>query len=152
LIDRCWIQELWSPSINPKGAFFCEIAAVFDLLFDGPGGYPVEKDWWKKEVAGFQDQRDRYCGMCSMPVPLPQIKNDNPADTVSWENHKRLVKAGSDWKCNVLSGQLTREDIEKTLEEGKYAPWEYLGEKGIRDKDSCAKGGYAKERHLSPLA
>ena len=31
LIDDCWIQRYWSASITPKGAFFCEVAASFDM-------------------------------------------------------------------------------------------------------------------------
>ena len=61
LIDKCWLQTVWSPSITPKGAFFCEVAATFDMLFNGPGGYPIEPGWWKRTVPEFRDQRDRYC-------------------------------------------------------------------------------------------
>lgn len=152
LIRSCWVQKWWSPSINPKGAFFCEIAAVLDLLFDGPGGYPVEKDWWKREVADFQDQIDRYCGMCGMAIPYPCIKNDSPVDFVSKSNWKRLVEAGSTWNCQIIDEHLSREDIENRLKTEKYAPWEYLGEKGIRDETGLVTGGYIKERSLSPLA
>jgi hypothetical protein len=48
LIDKCWIQTLWSPSITPRGAFFCEVAGTIDNLFDGPGGFAVEPGWWKQ--------------------------------------------------------------------------------------------------------
>ena len=43
LIDKCWMQERWSGSINPKGAFFCEIAAALDVLFEGPGDIRLKK-------------------------------------------------------------------------------------------------------------
>jgi hypothetical protein len=45
LRDQCWVQNLWSAAVNPKGAFFCEVAAALDMLFDGPGGWPVEPGW-----------------------------------------------------------------------------------------------------------
>jgi hypothetical protein len=55
--DNCWWQRLLgSPSITPKGAFFCEVAAAMDMLFDGPGGWKIEKDWWKRGPEGFGDQ------------------------------------------------------------------------------------------------
>jgi len=46
-IDHCWLQNSWSASINPNGAFFCEIAAAMSILFeDQPTGWPVEPGWW----------------------------------------------------------------------------------------------------------
>ena len=38
LRDKCWVNQLWSAGITPKGAFFCEIAGTLDMLLDGPGG------------------------------------------------------------------------------------------------------------------
>jgi MoaA/NifB/PqqE/SkfB family radical SAM enzyme len=32
LIDACWVDQMWSASITPKGCFFCEIAAAQDIL------------------------------------------------------------------------------------------------------------------------
>ena len=69
LIDNCWIQEQWSASITPKGAFFCEVAASLDYLFDGPGGYSLEKDGGKTPEE-FQDQVKRYCTNCSGALPM----------------------------------------------------------------------------------
>jgi hypothetical protein len=46
LIDSCWAQKTWCPTVTTKGAFFCELAAGFDRMLDGPGGWPVEKGWW----------------------------------------------------------------------------------------------------------
>lgn len=72
LINNCWVQKSWCPTINHKGAFFCEVAAAMDIILDGPGGYPVEPDWWKKTPKDFKDQVSRYCHLCGMPVPLPR--------------------------------------------------------------------------------
>lgn len=70
LIDQCWVQEKWCPSISPKGAFFCEVACSLDMVLDGPGGWPTEKGWWKKAPGEFEDQIERYCDSCGMCVPL----------------------------------------------------------------------------------
>lgn len=70
LIDDCWVQRSWCPTISPKGAFFCEIAAAQDFLWDGPGGYEIEPNWWKRIPEQFKDQRDRYCPNCGMCVPM----------------------------------------------------------------------------------
>lgn len=156
LIDNCWLQKLWSPAINTKGAFFCEVAAVFDLLFEGPGGYEVEKGWWKKRVCDFRDQRDRYCRYCSIPVPLREVPNDAGKDYVSPANAERLLRAGSPWakrgKIELIERQFDREDIELFISTSKYAPWEYLGESETRDKKGRMKGGYTKRREHTVLS
>jgi len=155
LIDNCWLQKLWSPAITPKGGFFCEVAAVFDFLFDGPGGYDLDTRWWFKKTKEFQDQVERYCRFCSIAVPFPAIRNDLEIDYVSPGNLRRLQKAKSPWvlRSRVVSKEDTydRESINKIVEEG-YAPWEYLGEKGVRDKEGKYRGGFAAERKHSPLS
>ena len=55
LRDKCWVQNEWSASITPKGAFFCEIAAALDMLFDGPGGWKIEPGWWRRTPEEFGD-------------------------------------------------------------------------------------------------
>lgn len=101
LIDACPFQSHWSASITPKGAFFCEIAASLDWLFDGPGGYVVEPGWWKRRPQDFQDQVDRYCGMCSGALPAKAESDgrggrDGPTvECVSASNFVRLGIAGS---------------------------------------------------------
>lgn len=156
LLDNCWLQKLWSPAITPKGAFFCECAAVFDFLFDGPGGYPLDNGWWKKNPSDFQDQREKYCRYCSISVPFPTVATDCEVDYVSAKNLKRLREAGSPWinkgKVVVVDDEFTRKDIEKTLSAFEYAPWEYLGEKGIRSKNDKVGRGYARKRKHSPLS
>lgn len=151
LIDNCWVQKLWSPSINPNGAFFCEIAAVFDLLFGIGGGYSIEKDWWKRDVKEFMDQRGLYCGLCSMAIPYGHIPNNNRWEWVSAGNARRLEGINSPWadRLQVIDEKLTLDDIKGNLKD--YAPWEYLGKNGVRDKRGIAKGGYAKKRHHTPL-
>ena len=137
LIDKCWIQEQWSPSINPKGAFFCEVAAMLDLLFDGPGGYPIEPGWWKRDVADFRDQRDRYCRMCSMALPMRNLPNNLPFDFVSPGNAERLKQAGSPLalkgRLKIFRQQYTREITEKVRRLYNPMPWEYLGANEVRD-------------------
>lgn len=94
LIDNCWIQRQWSASITPKGAFFCEVAAAQDWLFDGPGGWPVEPGWWTREHFGIQVAE--YCGKCSAAVPMETYSDgrggrDGPTvDIVSEGNLERL--------------------------------------------------------------
>lgn len=67
LKDKCWVNQQWSSSITPKGCFFCEVAAALDMLYDGPGGLPIEPGWWKRDLADFKDQF-HWCELCGIPL------------------------------------------------------------------------------------
>jgi hypothetical protein len=94
LRDNCWIQNLWSASITPKGAFFCEVAAALDTLFDGPGGWKVEPGWWNRKPADFADQL-HWCEMCSAALPMPKRDANEEIDDVSPVWHEKLVQIES---------------------------------------------------------
>ena len=94
LRDNCWIQNLWSASITPKGAFFCEVAAALDTLFDGPGGWPIEPGWWKRKPADFADQL-HWCEMCSAALPMPKRDANEEIDDVSPVWAEKLVQIES---------------------------------------------------------
>jgi hypothetical protein len=80
--DRCWIQNLWSSAITPKGAFFCEVAAALDMLFDGPGGWPVEPGWWQRTPDQFGAQLD-WCELCGAALQTPRGRANEETDTAS---------------------------------------------------------------------
>lgn len=82
LRDRCWVQNLWSASITPKGAFFCEIAAAMDATLGGPGGWPIEPGWWKRKPEDFKEQLE-WCEMCSACLPMPSRDANDETDDVS---------------------------------------------------------------------
>lgn len=94
--DHCWVQESWSSAINPKGAWFCEIAAALSEMFDGPEGWKVEPGWWKRTPIEFQKQREWACSKCGAAMPIKRIRNSqDPRDDVSPGNLERLKKIGS---------------------------------------------------------
>ncbi|MCP4653001.1 MAG: radical SAM protein [Candidatus Omnitrophica bacterium] len=130
LIDKCWIQEKWSPSINPKGGFFCEVAAAMDILFEGPGGYPLEKGWWDKSPQQFQDQVERYCYRCSAALPMPPVFIKKGMDYVSCSNYKRLkdLKTPKFVKNRVecVEREYTKAQINDYAKD--WQPWLYLGD------------------------
>ena len=129
LIDNCPFQARWSAAITPKGAFFCEIAASQDYLFDGPGGYPIEPGWWKKTPEQFQDQVGEYCGKCSGALPMATLSDnrggrESPSvDVVSPKNLKRLLKAGSlralKGNIKVRTEKFTKEEIDAHIKTWK---------------------------------
>lgn len=134
LIDQCWVQDRWSASITPKGGFFCEVAAAMDILFEGPGGYPVEKGWWDKTPEQFYDQVERFCPRCSGALPLIPISNEG-FDLISPRNYEELKRLKSprvinNSKVYIVKTKYSKEQILKFRENWK--PWEYLGEDGIR--------------------
>lgn len=120
LIDNCWVQNRWSASITPKGAFFCEVAAAMDHVFDGPGGYLIEPGWWNKTPLEFADQVQRYCPKCSGAIPLERLSDQGKNDLISPGNAARLEKVGSPkfLKGNVVifNRKFTAQDLEKSRE------------------------------------
>jgi hypothetical protein len=127
LIDDCWIQRRWSASITPKGAFFCEVAAAQDHLFDGPGGYPIEKGWWKKDPEEFKDQVERYCPNCSAAIPMPRPSSHNEYDLISKSIAEKLERVKSPkylkGKTRIFDRKLSEEDI-KEYSKG-WTPWSH---------------------------
>ena len=94
LRNNCWIQNLWSATITPKGAFFCEVAGALDMLFDGPGGWPIESDWWKRTPDDFGQQL-KWCELCSAPLSVPRRRVDEKMNDVSKDNLERLIEIDS---------------------------------------------------------
>lgn len=114
LRDKCWIQSLWSASITPKGAFFCEVAAALDMLFNGPGGWPIESDWWKREPSEFGDQL-RWCELCSAPLPMPKRDANKEIDDASpvWCEMLKKIQSPKYQKGKVSLFDPTRYDPKK---------------------------------------
>jgi hypothetical protein len=94
-INECWVQNFWSASINPKGAFFCEVAAAFSILFDGSPGWPVEPGWWKRTPRDYNAQMDEWCPGCGAAVQLRRRVSNDEIDDVSEENLEKLRAVGS---------------------------------------------------------
>lgn len=95
--DKCWLQNEWSASINPKGVFFCEVAGTLDILFNGNTGLEITKDWWKKQPDEFGDQL-KWCEMCgaSLNDYIDYMRNANEQiDDVSPVMLEKLKEIGS---------------------------------------------------------
>jgi len=122
LIDNCWLQQTWSAAITIKGCFFCEVAATFDLLFDGPGGYPVEPGWWKRSVEQFNDQKERYCKLCSIPIPIQSLPDNADYELVSKENAEKLKNSplNAAGKLHIIDYIFTREGLENIKKSELY--------------------------------
>jgi organic radical activating enzyme len=121
LRDKCWIQQLWSSSITPKGAFFCEIAAALDMLFDGPGGWTIEKGWWKREEKDFGDQLG-WCELCGIALKTFSRDAREGIDDASpfWEEKLKVLGSPkfNNGKVNIVKINNGIID-EKTMPKGK---------------------------------
>lgn len=92
--DRCWIQNTWSATITPKGAFFCEVAGALDMLFDGPGGWKIEPGWWKREPKDFGYQL-QWCEICGGAIFNEGRISNEEIDDVSPLLYEMLNNVGS---------------------------------------------------------
>lgn len=142
LLKDCWVDRRWSASINPKGAFFCEIAAAMDVLFEGPGGHPVASGWWDREPEAFRDQRERYCYHCGACVPYFPVTLEE-MDVASLSNYLRLKEADSP-KLREKGIRLHEEELSQQQLEGlarQWQPWNHLGEMA---KDGEGENDYTR--------
>lgn len=91
LRDHCWMQNVWSASITPKGCFFCEVAGALDMLFDGPGGWPIEPGWWKRKPEEFGEQL-QWCELCGIALNTRSRDANEEIDDASVTLYKMLEK------------------------------------------------------------
>lgn len=94
LRDRCWVQNTWSASITPKGCFFCEVAGALDMLFNGPGGWPIEKGWWKRRPEDFKDQL-HWCELCGVALNTRSRNANEMIDDISQSFYNKLKDVDS---------------------------------------------------------
>lgn len=88
--DKCWVQESWSASVNPRGAWFCEIAASMSMLFHEGFGWPVEPEWWTRIPKDYTEQMERFCPRCGFAVPTDLRCSLEEKDDISPLNYEAL--------------------------------------------------------------
>lgn len=117
LRDSCWVQNRWSATITPKGAFFCEVAGALDMLFNGPGGWKIEPGWWQRTPEEFGNQLE-WCELCGLACDTFTRNANEGIDDISADLYERLRQIGS---RKVGTNQINVLKIEngKILEESK---------------------------------
>jgi hypothetical protein len=100
--NACWIQHLWSATVTPRGAYFCEVAAALSHLFNGPDGWPIEPEWWKRTPDMFGDQLE-MCEYCSACLPVPNRIDADKCDQVTPSMLARLRTQGSRKAMDVVT-------------------------------------------------
>lgn len=115
--DNCWVQLNWSATINPRGAYFCEVAGMLSYLFDGPEGLDIEKhpNWINYPLSAFKYQRDWACRRCGCQIPLPPRRSNSEVDDMTVTNYNNLVSINSpkikSKKYSLFEGQLDRTQV-----------------------------------------
>lgn len=138
LRDNCWIQNLWSASITPKGCFFCQVAAALDMLFNGPGGWKIEKDWWKRTPKQFGDQLS-WCQYCSACLKVPSKKGNDEIDIISNTNYELLKNKNAYKAKNKRYEILTKEKYDNYIGKINCCSQPYLNQndKRIDENNVC---------------
>lgn len=126
LRDNCWINNQWSASITPKGAFFCEIAGALDMLFDGPGGLTIEPGWWKKDICEFGEQLN-WCEMCGMAIHTYSRDANEEIDDISPQLYAKLQSL-KDKKVGSRHVNIVQIKDGKISEESRKQASDYRGD------------------------
>ncbi len=131
--DTCWVQTTWSATINPKGAYFCEVAAMLHFLFDGKNGWDIvqEPRWWEKKVPEYSSQIEWACRKCGCQLPLRPRRSSEGIDDVSPSNLDRLTAAGSP-KIKKGKYELFTESLDYS--QIRNVSWYWVRRDGIIDK------------------
>lgn len=89
-ISKCDINREWCTSIiQNKGqlrAYFCEVAASFDLARGEAHGLPVTDGWYKSDITNFVDQVKHFCPGCGAPAKLTGNLDIDQIDTYTKSN------------------------------------------------------------------
>ncbi len=92
LIPSCDINKEWSATIvQNKGelrAYFCEVAASFDLARQEDHGVPVTEGWWDRSIKDYSRQVKQFCPGCGVPARLKGHLDIQQTDTYSPCNAK----------------------------------------------------------------
>ena len=111
-ISECDINQHWSATIiqnkgNPR-AYFCEVAASFDLARGEDHGIELTPGWWRKNIREFRDQIERFCPGCGVPARLKGHMDYEQVDTYSRSNSDIALKS---LQRNRKISELDRDDV-----------------------------------------
>ena len=96
-IAGCDVNREWSASIVQNNgnlrAYFCEVAASFDLARGTDNGHPVVEGWWKKPIREFEGQIKHFCTGCGVPARLRGSMDNEQLDTYTKSNADLAIKS-----------------------------------------------------------
>lgn len=122
LIDNCWVQRTWCPSITHKGAYFCEVAAAQDILLnDGANAWPIEPGWWSAPPNSreFLAQKEALCPNCGMAIPMERellLKQSEKISPQLLEAFRaRKLKRIHEQDVEIFSGTFSKEELQQNI-------------------------------------
>lgn len=114
VIKNCWYRKGCNDAvITPWGAFWCEIASVIARIYNKEG-YPIEKDWWRRDT--FDDQM-YLCQKCGLCIPTKLTTDKDRKEWVSPKIYEMLKKCNSPnlEKLEIYKEKLDKNDINYRL-------------------------------------
>jgi hypothetical protein len=105
-INSCWCQNSWCAVINPRGAWFCEVAGNMAMLWGEGKGWDVEPEWWMRTPKDYIEQMEQWCPRCGMAAPIslrPSIEHIDDISPLNYEALKDKVRHPERLKIHDLS-------------------------------------------------
>lgn len=100
-IEGCDINQKWSGAITQRRgelrAYFCEVAASFENMYDADSGLAVTAGWWRRPIADYARQIGLdpenpgagWCPRCGIPLKLQGHRDVEQKDDVSQDHLAR---------------------------------------------------------------
>jgi organic radical activating enzyme len=89
-ISNCDINKYWSASIVQNNgrlrAYFCEVAASFDLARKTDYGLEVKPGWWRQNISSYTEQIKHFCPGCGAAARIEAIRDKEETDIYSLSN------------------------------------------------------------------
>jgi organic radical activating enzyme len=123
LVEQCYFKNKWCSTVNPLGAYHCEIAASIGYLFNIPG-WEVKENWW------LNDWHDQYelCLLCGGCIPQERQLICNKKQKIS----KTFLKMLIEHNCNIGDYELIDMpySIQYLKDHSGEKPGAYRGDRG----------------------
>jgi hypothetical protein len=105
-ISCCDVNREWSAAIVQNNgelrAYFCEVAASFDLARAQDNGLPVIPGWWQNPIQTYGTQVKHFCPGCGVPARLKGHNDHEQTDTYTVSNADLAEKANRRKNRNVI--------------------------------------------------
>jgi hypothetical protein len=123
LYEQCYFRLKWCGTINPLGAFRCEIAASIAYLI-GQKGWQIKQGWWLNDW----HEQISLCELCGGAVPQERQLLCDKVEKMS----PSILKLLKDNNCVIGEYKLVTEPytIEYLKNHSKTCPGAYRGDLG----------------------
>jgi glycosyltransferase involved in cell wall biosynthesis len=89
-ISECDVNQNWSATVIQNNgklrAYFCEVAASFDLARGEDHGVELVDGWWKKNISEFRGQVEKFCPGCGVPAKIKGSLDFEEVDSYTLSN------------------------------------------------------------------